>query len=113
MFQKMGLKKKLAMGFGILLALLTITGGYNYVTTVRLISKVDKANEAVKKKEFSADLELLVRRQRRSSEDFLFAGDSNALQKYQNERQQIRAKLDDLSVFLTGDERPLYTRIAT
>jgi methyl-accepting chemotaxis protein len=112
MFQKMGLKKKLAMGFGILLALLVITGGYNYVTTVRLIGKVDKANEAMKKKEFSADLELLVRRQRRSSEDFLFAGDSNALQRYESEKQQTKAKLDELSAFLNRDEHPLYGRIA-
>src|SRR5579872_5602477 len=112
MFQKMGLKKKLAMGFGILLALLIVTGGYNYITTIRLITKVDKANEAMKKKEFSADLELLMRRQRRRAEDFLFANDANALLDYESDRQQTKAKLDELSTFLTGDEKPLYTRVA-
>lgn len=113
MFQKMGLKKKLAMGFGILLALLIVTGGYNYITTIRLIAKVDKANEAMKKKEFSADLELLMRRQRRRAEDFLFANDANALLSYENDRQQTKAKLDELSTFLTGDEKPLYTRVVS
>jgi methyl-accepting chemotaxis protein len=112
MFQKMGLKKKLAMGFGILLALLIVTGGYNYVTTIRLIAKVDKANEAMKKKEFSADLELLTRRQRRRAEDFLFAKDATALQDYGEGKQQTKARLDELSTFLNGNEKPLYTRIS-
>jgi methyl-accepting chemotaxis protein len=112
MFQRMGLKKKLAMGFGILLGLLTITGGYNYVTTIRLIGKVDKANEAMKKKELAADIELLMRRQRRRTEDFLFANDPAALQQYDDEKQQTRAGLNELNGFLGGNEGSLYARIS-
>jgi methyl-accepting chemotaxis protein len=108
---KLSLKMKLGMGFGLLLAVLTITGSFNYFATAGLVAKVEDANDNMKKKEFATDLELSVRKELADVNDFVFTDDEAAQQRYEQDRPKLKAKLDDLSRFLTGDDRRIYEPI--
>src|SRR6185437_5792752 len=97
---RMSLKKKLALGFGLLLVLLTATGGFNYFATSRLIDKVAEANDDMQKKEFSTEIELSVRRQFADVNDYVITDDEEALKRYQEDRTKLKTQLDQLSKYL-------------
>jgi methyl-accepting chemotaxis protein len=108
---QLSLKMKLVLGFGILLVLLTGTGSFNYFATTHLVGKVEKANDDQKKKQFSTDVELSVRKQLADVNDYVFTDDEAALGRYQEDKQNLKGQLNDLSRFLTGDDRKIYETI--
>ena len=108
---KLSLKMKLAVGFGILLLLLTGTGGFNYFATARLVKKVEDAADDLKKKQFSTEIELSIRTQLADVNDYVFTDDDNARQRYETDKQKLKTQLTELSRFLTGEDRKIYEPI--
>jgi methyl-accepting chemotaxis protein len=109
---KLSLRMKLAAGFGILLILLTCTGGFNYFATVRLVRRVEKTNDDMKKKEFSTSLELSVRKELADTNDYVFTNDEAALQRHEDDKQKLKSTMNELAKFLTGDDRKIYDAIS-
>jgi methyl-accepting chemotaxis protein len=102
---------KLAAGFGILLFLLASTGGFNYFATAHLVRNVEKANDDMKKKEFSTSLELSVRKDLADVNDYVFTNDDAALQRHGEDKQKSKTTLNELARFLTGDDRKIFDPI--
>jgi methyl-accepting chemotaxis protein len=109
---KLSLKMKLGVGFGVLLILLTGTGVFNYFVTTNLVRKIDEVNDDLKKKEFSTDLELSVRKELADVNDYVFTDDEAALQRYEQDKPKLKSRVDDLSKLLTGDDRRIFEPIA-
>jgi methyl-accepting chemotaxis protein len=99
-----GLRAKLALGFGILLATLIMTGSVGYYSTGRVIAAAEDVRFSLKRKEVATAIELGVRKQFQSASGFVFNGDQPSLQQYGRDKQEVAEQLDQLKKMLTSEK---------
>jgi methyl-accepting chemotaxis protein len=99
-----GLRAKLALGFGILLATLIMTGSVGYYSTGRVIAAAEDVRFSLKRKEVATAIELGVRKQFQSASGFVFNGDQASLQQYGRDKQEVAEQLDQLNQMLTSEK---------
>ena len=99
-----GLRAKLALGFGILLATLIMTGSVGYYSTGRVIAAAEDVRFSLKRKEVATAIELGVRKQFQSASGFVFNGDQASLQQYGRDKQEVAEQLEQLKKMLTSEK---------
>src|ERR1700730_11043555 len=99
-----GLRAKLALGFGILLATLIMTGSVGYYSTGRVIAATEDVRFSLKRKEVATAIELGVRKQFQSASGFVFNGDQASLQQYGRDKQEVAEQLEQLKKMLTSEK---------
>ncbi len=109
---KLTLKMQLAMGFGLLLAFLMLTAGFDYYATRRLVSAAEEANSALQRKELANSIEVAVGKQIQAANDFVFTGDPTALQRHDQAKQEVTQKLAELNkILLTEKDKELLAKV--
>jgi methyl-accepting chemotaxis protein len=107
-----GLRAKLAIGFGILLAMLIMTGSVGYYSTLRVTAAAESVRVFLEEREGATDVELGVRKQFQSASGYVFNGDQASLQQYGQDKQEVARQLDLLSAAVTSEKgKELLTRI--
>jgi methyl-accepting chemotaxis protein len=99
-----GLRAKLAMGFGILLAMLIMTGSVGYYSTGKVIAAAEDVRFSLKKKEVATAIELGMRKQFQSASGYVFNGDQASLQQYGQDQQEVAQQLDQLNKMLASEK---------
>jgi len=102
--KRFGLKAKLALGFGTLLALLILTGAAGFYSTARVIGAAGGVPFSLKRKEVATAIELGVRQQVWSASSYVFNGDQASLDQYAQDKREVAQRLDDLSKMLSTQE---------
>ncbi len=101
---KLTLKMKLALGFGLLLAFLILTASFDYYATRRVESAAEMANASLDNKERTTLIEVSILSQIRSADEYTFTGDKAALKRYGEFQLQCVQKLDEFSKMLVTTE---------
>ena len=78
--RRLGLRAKLALGFGLLLAMLVVLGGAAYLAIRKVTAATEEVNGSVKKREVITQVEVGLRKQIQSANDYVFNGDAGSLQ---------------------------------
>ena len=100
----LGLRAKLALGFGTLLATLILTGGVGYHSTERVSAAAKDVSFSMKRKEAATAVELGVRKQVQSATGYVFNGDRPALQQYGQDKEEVAQQLSQLSKMLSTEK---------
>jgi methyl-accepting chemotaxis protein len=95
---------KLAIGFALLLTMLVVLGGMAYVALQKVTAATEEANVSLKKKELATLIEVAVRKQIQSANDFVFNGDVASLERYGKAKEEVQQRLDELGKTLTTPE---------
>ncbi|HZW79048.1 MAG TPA: methyl-accepting chemotaxis protein [Candidatus Deferrimicrobiaceae bacterium] len=110
--KRLGLRTKLATGFGLLLALLVLLGGVSYYSLLRVTAATEEANRSLTRKQHATLTEVNVRKQIQASNDHTFTGDAASLQKYGEAKQEVQGSLDELGKMLVAEkDRALLARL--
>jgi methyl-accepting chemotaxis protein len=108
----LGLRAKLAMGFGILLVLLVLVGSVGYYSTKRVATAGEDVVFSLKRKEVATSIELGMRKQIRSALNYVFNGDQASLQEYSQDKQGVEQHLTELGKTLTTEKgKALFSKI--
>ena len=99
-----GLRAKLAMGFGTLLAMLILISAVGYYSTGKVIAAAEGVIFSLKRKEVATAIELAVRKQVQSAASYVFNGDQGSLQQYSKDKQEVTQQLGELSEMLSTDK---------
>jgi methyl-accepting chemotaxis protein len=99
-----GLRQKLALGFGTLLTLLILTGSVGYYSTGRVIAAAEDVRVSLKRKEVATAVELSVRKQIQSATGYVFNGDDQSLQQHGEAKKEVNAELDELGKMLRTEK---------
>jgi methyl-accepting chemotaxis protein len=99
-----GLRQKLALGFGALLAMLILMGAVGYYSTGRVIAAAEDVSFSLKRKEGATAVELSVRKQVQSATGYVFNGDQHSLQQYGEDKQEVTHQLTELGKMLTTEK---------
>jgi len=98
--RRLGLRAKLALGFGLLLAMLVVLGGAAYVAIRKVTDATEEVNASVKKREVITQVEVGLRKQIQSANDYVFNGDAGSLQRYGKAKADVEQKLGELDRML-------------
>jgi methyl-accepting chemotaxis protein len=101
---RLGLRTKLATGFGMLLALLVLLGGVSYYSLLRVTAATEEANSSLTRKQHAALTEVDVRKQIQAANEYTFTGEAPSLQRYVDARQQAQRSLGELDKMLVADK---------
>jgi methyl-accepting chemotaxis protein len=108
----LGLRAKLAIGFGTLLSLLVLIGAVGYYSVGRVISAAEGVAFSLKRKEVASAIELAVRKQLWSTTDYVFNGDQASLEEYGQNKQEVDEQLKELRKMLETEKgRALLNKI--
>jgi methyl-accepting chemotaxis protein len=108
----MGLRAKLATGFGTLLILLILTGLVGYYSTGRVTATAESVRFSLKRNEVATAVELGVRKQVQSASGYVFNGDQPSLQQYGQDKQEVAQQLTALSTMLSTEKgKGLFNKI--
>jgi len=99
----LSLKTKMALGFGVILALLASTGGFSYYATLRVASAAQDVENDVQKKDLATSIDVAVRRQIWAANYFTFTGDRVGLQRYEEARQDVAREISQTSKLITTE----------
>jgi methyl-accepting chemotaxis protein len=99
-----GLRAKLAMGFGTLLATLILTGSVGYYSTTKVIAAAKAVTFSLQRKEVATAIELGVRKQVQSASSYVFNGDQASLEQYGQDKKDVVERLDELSKMLSTEK---------
>jgi methyl-accepting chemotaxis protein len=102
--KSLGLRAKLAMGFGTLLAMLILTASVGYYSTGRVIAAAGDVTFSLKRKELATAIELGVRKQIRSASNYVIDGDEPSLQQYGQDKQEVSQQLNALGKILSTEK---------
>ncbi|MGA9042934.1 MAG: methyl-accepting chemotaxis protein [Terriglobales bacterium] len=110
--EKLTLKMKLTVGFGLLLTFLMLTASFDFYATRHLVSAAEEANAALTRKELATSIEVALRKQVGAANDFTFTADKSALQRHDEAKQEVAQKLTTFNnVLVTEKGRALVARI--
>jgi methyl-accepting chemotaxis protein len=102
--RSLGLRTKLAVGFGTLLAMLIMTGSVGYYSTGRVIAAAEDVRVSLKRKEVATAVELGVRKQVQSASGYVFNGDDASLQQYGQDKQEVAQQLNELGKMVSTEK---------
>jgi methyl-accepting chemotaxis protein len=97
---RLGLRAKLAIGFGLLLTMLVALGGMAYFAVQKVTTATEGANVSVKKKELITQIDVRIRKEIQAANDYVFNGDESSLQRYAKAKEQVQQKEDQLAKML-------------
>jgi methyl-accepting chemotaxis protein len=101
--RNLGLKIKMALGFGLILALLVSTHLFSYYATKRLGAAAQDVENDLRKKASVTSIDVAVRRQIWAANYFAFTGESAGLQRYEAARQDAAREIRQTSELLTTE----------
>jgi len=101
---QLGLRTKLALGFGVLLGMLTLLGGVVYYSLSRVASVTEEANTATQKEQLASQLEIATRKQIQAANDHTFTGDAASLSRYQQSKDEVGERSAALSQILASED---------
>jgi methyl-accepting chemotaxis protein len=102
--KRVGLRAKLAWGFGLLLTMLVLLGGVSYYSLLRVTAATEEANNSLTRKEQATLTEVEVRQQIQAANDHTFNGDAPAQQRYVAAKEEAQRSLDNLSKLLATEK---------
>jgi methyl-accepting chemotaxis protein len=105
--KRLGLRTKLATGFGLLLALLVLLGGVGYYSLLRITDATETANSCMTRKQRATLTEVDVHKQIQAANEYTFTGEAPSLQRYGQARQEVQRSLDELGKMLVADKDKL------
>jgi len=97
------LKTKLAVGFGLILAVLASTGAYSYFAMLRMADAARSVNDDLIKKALARAVDIAVRRQVWAANYYTFTGDAAGLQRYAESQQAVADNIQQLKAMITTD----------
>ena len=100
----LGLKAKLAAAFGALVAMIVFTGAVGYYSTSRVMGASADVTFSLKQKAVATSIELGVRKQLSAALDYVFNGNEASLQQYQQDKQDVSQRLEELGKVLTTEK---------
>jgi methyl-accepting chemotaxis protein len=107
-----GLRAKLTLGFGTLLATLILTGSVGYYSTGKVSAAAENVSFSLRRKEVATSIELAVRKQLRSASDYVLTGDQGTVQQYGQDKQEVAERLNELSkMLITEKDKALLSKI--
>jgi methyl-accepting chemotaxis protein len=101
---KLSLKMKLGLGFGVILVIMTAVGGIGFYSTFRLATVTDNIQVNDKKMLLSETMETAIERQTTGVRGFLLAGKEDLLKHDQEGQQEFKQSADQLEKLLVTDE---------
>ena len=109
-----GLKAKLAISFGALVAMIVFSGGVGYYSTSRVVGASTGVTFSLKQKAVATEIELEIWKQLRGALDYVFNGNQAALQEYQHDKQEVSQRLEELGKVLSSEkDKDLLSKIRT
>jgi methyl-accepting chemotaxis protein len=102
--RQLGLKAKLAISFGALVAMIVFSGGVGYYSTSRVVGASTDVTFSLKQKAVATEIELEIGKQLRSALDYVFNGNQAALQQYQHDKQEVSQRLEELGRVLNSEK---------
>ena len=99
-----GLRSKVALGFGTLLATLMLTSAVGYYSTAKVSAAAESVIVSLKRKELATAIEVGVRKQFQSASGYVFNGDEASLQQYGQDKQEVAERLNELNKMLSTEK---------
>jgi methyl-accepting chemotaxis protein len=111
---KMNLKMKLGMGFGVLLVLTLVVAGTNYRSIIAIDQVTDIAVGHLEKKSFSNAIDSDANAQSAAVRGFLLTGEGDSLRALDQQRKEFAEHMDAVAKLLVSDEgKKAHARIQT
>jgi len=101
---KLSLKMKLGVGFGVLLLILAATGFVAYNSVGQLATISDRADDIMTKKDISSQIDAALEKQSTGIRGFLLAGKEDLLKHDEEGKQQFSDNMEKLGKMLVTDE---------
>ncbi|MBZ5706002.1 MAG: methyl-accepting chemotaxis protein [Acidobacteriia bacterium] len=112
MMNKLSLKMKLGVGFGVLLALIALMGYLSYSSAKHSNLLSDQVAEDTVMADSSGDIDLATWKEIAATRGFLLSGDEERLREYQDSKTQLADTLDKLNKMqMTEEDRKVYSRL--
>ena len=107
-----GLRTKLAVGFGTLLIMLVSLGGVSYYSLLRVNAATLAANDALTRKQYVTVLEVQVGKLVQAANEHTFTGEAASLQRYAEAKTELQRSLDALGKLLATEKgRALFANL--
>jgi len=90
---RLGLKMKLAVGFGLLLGMLMTMGASAYYANLRVKAVTEEANDDQDKERDTILIDTAARREVQAANEYVFNGNAAALPKYAEAKQDVEQRL--------------------
>jgi methyl-accepting chemotaxis protein len=110
--RQLGLKAKLAIGSGALVAMIVLTGAVGYYSSSRVVAASTGVTFSLKQKAVATDIELGIGKQLRGALDYVFNANQASLLQYQHDKQEVSQRLEELGrVLNSGKDKDLLAKI--
>ena len=90
---RFGLKMKLAVGFGLLLGMIVTLGTLAYYANLKVKAVTEEANDDQDKDKHTVLIDVAVLKQIQAANEYVFNGDTAALPKYEEAKQDVQQRL--------------------
>lgn len=90
---RFGLKMKLAVGFGLLLGMIVTLGTLAYYANLKVKVVTEEANDDQDKDKHTVLIDVAVLKQIQAANEYVFNGDTAALPKYEEAKQDVQQRL--------------------
>jgi methyl-accepting chemotaxis protein len=97
---RLGLKMKLAVGFGLLLCMLVTMGASAYYASLRVKAVTEEANDDQDKERHTILIDTAVLQQIQAANEYVFNGKAAALPKYAEAKQGVEQRLNAIKKML-------------
>jgi methyl-accepting chemotaxis protein len=104
MLNKMSLKMKLSVGFGLLLVILIVLGMASYRTITKIDEAAMEVDRKVEEKDLAIELNLAAMKQSSGTRGFLLTGDEKMLQRDAEGEREMKDALDKLTPMVHSEE---------
>src|ERR1700690_1736573 len=101
--RNLGLKIKMALGFGVTLALLATTGVFSYYATTHLAAAAQDVENDLKKKDLVASVDVAVQRQILAANYFTFTGEKIGIQRYEEAKEDATREISQTGNLITTE----------
>jgi methyl-accepting chemotaxis protein len=99
-----GLRTKLALGFGTLLTMLVLLGGVSYYSLRRVTAATEAANDSLTRKQYVILTEVEVGKQVQAANEHTFTGETASLQRYAEAKSDVQQTLHSLGDLLAFEK---------
>jgi methyl-accepting chemotaxis protein len=112
MLNKLGLKMKLGVGFGLLLATLVVLGMAGYHTILNLDEAGNEVDRKNGEKNLAMSLEISAMKESSATRGYLLTGEEKMLERDEQGKREIRQAIDNLAPLVKTEEgKRLYVEI--
>jgi methyl-accepting chemotaxis protein len=101
---RVGLRTKLAFGFGMLLTMLVLLGGVSYYSLLRVNSATESANDALTRKQYVTSIEVQVGKQVQAANEDTFTGEAASLQRYTQAKSEVERSVETIGKMLVTEK---------